>query len=158
MPNQNNPAKEHQSDLALAKKLVQLEQSARTRGIHFDLSIKRLRELLKAKTCFYTGVTFDATNNIRSIERIDSDLGYVDTNLVACTQRSNSRKGDLSFEEIENYYLKLKAFKNKQSKKETHAKVVTKPARSKNVVKPVGEKFKNPRSVRKDTSGTSTSK
>lgn len=38
--------------------------------------------------------------NARSIDRVDSSLGYIEGNVVACTTDINSKKTNLSVEEI----------------------------------------------------------
>lgn len=90
------------SDDELIKKRGQLLKSATDRGIVFTLSLKKLYSLLKQKRCFYTGIPFDdSTEELkRSIDRVESDLGYTDDNTVACICRLNSNKGKLSYREI----------------------------------------------------------
>lgn len=100
------------SDLEIAQKLIGLSASAKDRGIEFNLSFKKLKEVLSRKTCYYTGVRFEETGpNKMSIDRVNSQKGYVDGNIVACTTRINGKKKDLSFEDIEILYNKMKAFK-----------------------------------------------
>lgn len=107
------------TDLEVANKLIKLFQSAKDRNIEFDLTLKKVRQLLQVKTCFYTGVEFEETGPLsRSIDRVDSDQGYVDDNVVACTVDINGKKANLTNEEIEMLYTKLKQWhKNKTIKK-----------------------------------------
>lgn len=93
------------TDLKIAKKLTSLSSSANSRGIRFNLSFRKVKQLLTRKTCYYTGNRFDNTN-VRSIDRVDNTRGYVDDNVVACTRHFNSCKSDLSMKEIELMYKK----------------------------------------------------
>ena len=107
------------TDLDVANKLIKLHQSAKDRNIEFNLSLKKVRQLLQVKTCYYTGVEFEETGQLaRSIDRVDSTLGYVDDNVVACTVDINGKKANLTNEEIEMLYTKLKQWhKSKSAKK-----------------------------------------
>ena len=96
------------TDLTIAKKLVQINQSAKSRQITFDLSFSETKKLLTQKKCFFTGETFDDTTNIRSFDRIDNNEGYVNGNVVACTQDFNSKKSNLSVADIILMYNGLK--------------------------------------------------
>ena len=70
------------TDLDIAKKLIGTANSAENRNIEFNLSFKRMKQLMERKTCYYTGVTFVDQHNHkhqRSIDRVDSCKGYVDS-------------------------------------------------------------------------------
>ena len=41
-------------DIDIAKKFLQLKQSAESRNLEFNLSLKTVRQLLTRKKCFYT--------------------------------------------------------------------------------------------------------
>lgn len=91
------------TDLDIAKKLVNLESSASSRGKEFNLSLKTVRRLLTIKKCFFTGVVMveEHLNDAqRTIDRVDNSKGYIEGNVVACTRRINIAKGNLSVEEI----------------------------------------------------------
>jgi hypothetical protein len=89
------------TDYIVAKKLLQLGQSAKSRNLDFDLKFSTIRRLLLVKKCFYTGKVFEHTGPLsRSIDRVDSSLGYVEGNVVACTIHINLKKADLSMEDI----------------------------------------------------------
>lgn len=107
------------TDLEVANKLIKLYQSSKDRNIEFDLTLRKVRQLLQAKTCYYTGVPFEENGPLsRSIDRVDSSLGYVDDNVVACTVDINGKKANLTNEEIELLYTKLKQWhKAKANKK-----------------------------------------
>jgi len=88
------------TDYIVAKKLIQLKQSADSRGIEFDLSFVAVRKLMNAKVCFYTRKKFGEDLDARSIDRVDSSIGYVDGNVVACTVDINRKKANLTHDEI----------------------------------------------------------
>lgn len=98
------------TDQQVVNKWIQLKERAESKNIDFDLSLTSIRNLLKAKKCFYTGteLTFE-TNSQRglSIDRIDSSKGYVKGNVCACTRRVNSIKGNLTSHEIKMLANKL---------------------------------------------------
>jgi hypothetical protein len=106
------------TDLEVANKLIKLYQSAKDRQIDFDLTLNKVRQLLQVKSCYYTGIPFEEDGKYaRSIDRVDSEQGYVDDNVVACTVDINGKKANLSNEEIEMLYTKLKQWhKNKTAK------------------------------------------
>ena len=96
------------TDLEVAKKLININQSAIDRGIEFNLSFEYVKKMLEYKTCYYTNVTFtEDGGTARSFDRIDSDKGYVEGNVVACTIYINGKKSNLTFDEIECLYNKL---------------------------------------------------
>lgn len=103
------PAKtEDLRDIEVAKKMIKIYQSAEDRNLEFDLSFDTVKKLLQEPKCYYTDKTFDETGQFaRSFDRIDSNKGYVEGNVVACTIDINSKKSNLSFEEIELLYNKL---------------------------------------------------
>ena len=86
-------------DLQVAKKLISMHKTAAERGIKFDLPFLSLKNLLRAKRCYYTGELFTKANPV-TVDRVDSSLGYVKGNVVACTHDFNSRKGGLSVTEM----------------------------------------------------------
>jgi hypothetical protein len=73
--------------------------------------------MLEYKTCYYTNVTFtEDGGTARSFDRIDSDKGYVEGNVVACTIDINGKKSNLTFDEIACLYNKLVKIKKNQTK------------------------------------------
>jgi hypothetical protein len=92
------------TDLDVARKYAHLHQSARDRGIEFGLTLKRVRQLLTSKKCAYSGRVFNATDTIRSIDRVDNNKGYIDSNVVASSQDCNCHKDSLSVKEIRGIY------------------------------------------------------
>jgi hypothetical protein len=98
-------------DIEVARKMIKIYQSAVDRKLEFNLSFATVKKLLSYKTCYYTNREFveDRENSpfARSFDRIDSNKGYVEGNVVACTVDINGKKSNLSLEEIETLYNKL---------------------------------------------------
>lgn len=91
-------------DIDIAKRLVRTEHSATSRGIEFDLSFSRLKQVLNAKKCYFTGEELEHDNvshpNYLTLDRIDASKGYTDKNVVACGRSFNQRKGNITAEDI----------------------------------------------------------
>ena len=103
-----NTKKSGVSDLEVARKMIKIHQSAQDRNLEFDLSFLTVKSLLLEEKCYYTEKEFEDSGNFaRSFDRIDSDKGYVEGNVVACTVDINAKKSNLSFQEIEILYNKL---------------------------------------------------
>jgi hypothetical protein len=100
------------NDVKIAKKLVNLQHSAKDRNISFNVSFRKMKQLMTRKTCYYTGTKFTDTI-VRSIDRVDNDKGYFDNNIVVCTVKINSIKNDLTVKEISNLNNKINQFLNK---------------------------------------------
>lgn len=114
----NQTTQRYISDVEVAKKLINIYQSAQDRKLQFNLSFEYVRKLLEYKTCYYTNKPFTEDGpNSRSFDRVDSDKGYIEGNVVACTIDINGKKSNLSFEEISCIYLKLASKKGKDIKK-----------------------------------------
>jgi hypothetical protein len=112
----NPPEKSSElTDLEVAKKMIKIFQSAQDRKLDFALSFKTVKTLLTHSSCYYTNKKFEEEGqNARSFDRIDSDKGYIEGNVVACTIDINSKKSNLTYEEIELLYKKLSGFKKEQ--------------------------------------------
>lgn len=94
-------------DLKVAKKLAAKEKDAKRRGIEFALTFQSMKNLLKAKRCFYTGAMLTDPAGLqddqlagrlasdRTIDRIDGSKGYVPGNVVACCNAANNIKAQL---------------------------------------------------------------
>ena len=82
-------------------------KNAFERGIEFDLSLISVRNMLRAKRCYYTGIPLTHRKldkngkvlpgqrnkpNHMTIERIDATKGYVKGNVVACSLQANKVK------------------------------------------------------------------
>lgn len=107
------------SDLTIAKKIVNTASSAADRGIHFDLSFKRTKQLLNTKRCYYSNVILEKEGpNQLTLERVDNNVGYIDSNVIACSKIYNSLKSnhpDIMFINIAKGILKHQK-KNKNGK------------------------------------------
>ncbi len=96
------------SDVEVAKKLLNIYQSAMDRKLEFNLSFESVKTLLRFPTCYYTERNFEQEGIYsRSIDRIDSSKGYIEGNVVSCTIDINGKKSNLSDEEIELLYNKI---------------------------------------------------
>jgi hypothetical protein len=100
------------TDIDIATRMVRTQKSAQDRGKHFDMSFGKMKELLSATHCFITGVELETgsenKDNYLTLERLDNSKGYTDDNVVACCQRINQKKGELTIEEIVQIYKALK--------------------------------------------------
>ena len=89
---------EKPTDLEIASKFMSLNSNAITRGKEFELTLVDIRRLLTKKRCEYTGIELTkATTNLpnatdRTIDRLDSNIGYIPGNVFAVSHRANSLK------------------------------------------------------------------
>jgi hypothetical protein len=120
------------TDLEVAKKMINIYQSAMDRKIEFNLSFDYVKKMLEFKTCYYTNIPFtEDGSHARSFDRIDSDKGYIEGNVVACNIDINGKKSNLTFDEIACIYHKLAKHKEPKVVQKPKPKVKAKP---KNVV------------------------
>ena len=99
------------TDRKVARKFLQIESSANERGIHFNMSLRRIRALLSTKTCFFTGEVLNSTEghpNQLTFDRIDNEKGYIDSNVVACSLAFNRIKANLTVNQIKLLWKGLK--------------------------------------------------
>lgn len=89
-------------DAAVARKFLQVLDSARKRGIEFTLSLADVKLLIKKKKCYYTDLPFDYSDKEKSLtfDRINSKLGYIKGNVVACRYDVNQLKNILIEHEV----------------------------------------------------------
>jgi hypothetical protein len=112
------------TDIEVAKKLHQLYTSAQQRNLEFDLSFAKVKRLMLAEKCFYTGIKFAKTGpSAKSIDRVDASKGYTDANTVPCTIAINQLKGNLDVTDLVKMVSKLNSFKKKEALKEKRIKV-----------------------------------
>ena len=96
------------TDIEVAKKMINLQQSAVSRNIEFDLSFETVKSLLLRTHCYYTGTKFEDDGKFSfSVDRVDSKKGYIEGNVVACTIDINSKKSNLTIEEINLIHQKI---------------------------------------------------
>lgn len=97
------------TDERLVIKWTELRNSAHNRGFEFDVSLKRLRQILNTKRCAFTGVEIHFNPDqseisvgtgiqahFLSIERVDPNIGYIDTNICAMSATINKLKTNLA--------------------------------------------------------------
>ena len=105
-------------DIEVAKKMINLQQSATSRNIEFDLTFETVKHLMTRTHCYYTGIKFEDEGKLAfSVDRVDSKKGYIEGNVVACTVDINSKKSNLSYEEIRMLNDKVNEFIGKTNKK-----------------------------------------
>ena len=103
--------KKAEFEIMVSDKHLQLFESAKKRNKDFNLSQQSVRNLMKSKTCYFTGVPLTDAN--RSIDRIFSEIGYMKGNVCACDRDFNCKKGGMSFKETEQVYKKLLKLREK---------------------------------------------
>jgi len=96
------------SDLEVAKKMLKIYQSAVDRKLEYNLSFETVKKLMSHKTCYYTGREFEQEGTYSmSFDRVDSNKGYIEGNVVSCTVDINGKKSNLTVDEIKSLYEKL---------------------------------------------------
>lgn len=85
------------TDADVARKFLQVEESARKRGIEFSLNLTTVKNLMKAKKCKYSGLIYDYSDPERSpsFDRLNHNKGYVKGNVVSCMKCINDLKNVL---------------------------------------------------------------
>lgn len=86
------------------KKLSRLIRGAKNRNIEFNLDIYFLSKKYKEQNglCYYTNLPINFDDGSASLERIDSNIGYEESNVVWVHKNVNIMKRDLSYEEFYN--------------------------------------------------------
>lgn len=84
-------------DLIVARKLYRMSVRAKERGVEFNLGFVSLRNIMKAKRCFYTGmpITLEGggeEDSYLTVDRKDPTRGYEKGNVVACSYFANKLK------------------------------------------------------------------
>ena len=82
----------------IVKKYLSVLESAKRRGLAFNLTLSDVKRLMSRKTCFYTKRKFNNTidhPDYPTLDRIDCNKGYVKGNVVVCTKYSNELKSNL---------------------------------------------------------------
>lgn len=101
-------------DLTLTEH-TRLRRSAEKRGYVFDVSIKYLWDLFQKQKqiCAITG---DYISNITeaSLDRIDSNIGYIEGNVQWVTYQANVSKHIMSMEELLEFCKKVLNHANQQ--------------------------------------------
>lgn len=98
------------------------KRNAKTRDVIFDLSKDEFRRLTK-ENCSYCGIAPSQISNIsingkyiyNGVDRIDSNLSYINSNVVACCKTCNIAKKDMSRCEFLTWIKKVYDHQNKSS-------------------------------------------
>lgn len=104
---QSSKSYEKPTDYEVANKFISLVSNASTRGKEFNLSLADVKRLLTKKRCEYTGIELTKATSTppnptdRTIDRLDSSLGYVQGNVFAVSHHANSLKNVLFEKESE---------------------------------------------------------
>ena len=85
----------------LLKKSSQCRRRRRNKVLEYNLTLEYIKELLLKQEYkdYYTGQVPENYKDY-SIDRIDSNLGYIEGNIVITTNRVNAMKNDMSTEEF----------------------------------------------------------
>ncbi|MNE01349.1 hypothetical protein D3C80_937860 [compost metagenome] len=88
-----------QLECAAVKRWTNKKKDASARRIEFKITVQSMKNLLKAKRCYYTGMLLTDQKpgepvkpTDRTIDRVDSNKGYIPGNVVACCQVANTVK------------------------------------------------------------------
>lgn len=77
-------------DEVVATKYLNKLKNAKDRNLEFNLTLTSIRNILKAKQCYFTKMPLDSETI--TIDRVDNKLGYVIGNVVACHTDANAFK------------------------------------------------------------------
>lgn len=106
----------YDDDVNVAKKLLQIEENAERRGLEFSLSFSHLKQILRRKTCFYTGRKFgNSPQHAQSVERIRNNEGYTDDNTVVVCSIVNRLRADLTLKELDSMVKQIKKHEKKRN-------------------------------------------
>lgn len=103
----------------MAKKLLENSQRSyrdRTNIEGYNLTLEYIQELLEKQDykCYYTKTSLKIGSKLTNptLDRVDSSKGYLQGNVVICTEIANTMKNDLSMEEFKNQIDLLYSNKN----------------------------------------------
>lgn len=110
-------------DDMLVRRYIRMKEQAKRRGVEFSLPLNSLRNVLKAKKCYYTGreigVDFPSGHpNQLTVDRKNPKLGYIRGNVVAASNMANELKnsyenvGSLGRQDIQNSVILKKLEKD----------------------------------------------
>lgn len=114
----NSNYKSDPTEAACNDLLNRYKHSAKVRKLNFELSYEEFREITSSN-CFYCGVVPSQVRNCKGcqdnysyngIDRIDSSLGYVVSNVVPCCGICNRAKSDLKQEDFIQYLDRIVQF------------------------------------------------
>lgn len=94
----------HEMDINVAKFILFKVKSCKERGVEWKLTFQAVKNLMKAKKCYYTGqkltqpvkgiAGFIKRETDITLDRIDCKKGYVKGNVVACSTWANQLKSE----------------------------------------------------------------
>jgi hypothetical protein len=111
--------------LFVANKYRWLVKNAAVRAIEFALTIEELSSILKSQICYFSGEELvhyehsreemtangeEHPDNYLTVDRINSDKGYVSGNVVVCAKNINAMKDRMSSEQFEQVIAAKKMF------------------------------------------------
>jgi hypothetical protein len=99
------------SDEYIARKYIQILESAKKRNKAFNLELSDIEEIVNENKCYYTGVTLTnkkGCNFQRTVDRVDNREGYVKGNVVACSHLANKLKNELFESPTSSIYTNIK--------------------------------------------------
>jgi hypothetical protein len=98
---------------AFNKLYSRYKHEAAARGFNFELNKDEFKELTSAN-CFYCKTPPNTISNSKNgiytyngIDRVDSNVGYIEKNVVTCCEQCNRMKLDYSLSEFKNQIIKL---------------------------------------------------
>ena len=86
------------NDIQIAESYVIKANSAKEKGIPFDLTFNQYKHLLSKKKCEYSGIPLilEANKfNSLTFDRIDNSKGYTIKNIKVCARSINNWKSNL---------------------------------------------------------------
>ena len=98
---QNNKDKILAHEKTATRRYTVLKSGAKRRNLDFNLTFDDYELTFYNKPCFYCG-----TLNT-GIDRLNSNEGYIDNNIVSCCWDCNEMKNTRSLEEFENHIIKI---------------------------------------------------
>lgn len=83
-------------------RLHKTKQSAESRRKEFNLTLDYMKNILRQTYCAYSGEEFSDKMgpDLMTLERWDTDKGYVIGNVIPVKHKYNNLRGDLSFEQL----------------------------------------------------------
>ena len=88
-------------DVNIARKFITKYKDAKARGLEFDISLVSFKNMMKSKKCAISGMLLTDSNrdparfSDRTVDRIDSNKGYVKGNVMCVCSGINKFKGIL---------------------------------------------------------------
>jgi hypothetical protein len=87
-----------------SKRLGALKRSAKRRGHYFSLTKEDAFKIYESKSCFFCG----EKDIIRTIDRLDNEIGYIKENCVLSCKTCNFLKGSIKKSQVQRLMIILK--------------------------------------------------